>query len=117
MKKIIFVDVPMRELYENSKQCYANTGNTICTCNEKVFFPINAVLYDKLKKYGLETIQTGQMKSRRNGKGGRVDLAEDLIVIPKDRSIGEKTLAEFLQNVNASTTIYLSDNEYQDLIT
>ena len=50
MKKIIFVDVPMRELYENSKQCYANTGNTICTCNEKVFFPINAVLYDKLKK-------------------------------------------------------------------
>lgn len=74
-------------------------------------------LYDKLKKYGLETIQTGQMKSRRNEKGGMVDLAEDLIVIPKDKSIGQKTLSEFLQNVNVSTTIYLSDNEYQDLIT
>lgn len=49
MKKIIFIDVPMRELFENSKQCYANTGNTICKHNEKVLFPINAVLADKLK--------------------------------------------------------------------
>ena len=49
MKKIIFVDIPMRELSENSKQCYANTGNTICKHKEKVLFPINAVLADKLK--------------------------------------------------------------------
>jgi hypothetical protein len=49
MKKIIFVDIPMRDLKDNSKQCYANTGNTVCKCTEKVWFPINAILADKLK--------------------------------------------------------------------
>ena len=50
MKKIIFVDIPMRELNDNSKQCYANSGNTKCRYNEKVHFPINAILADKLKQ-------------------------------------------------------------------
>lgn len=50
MKKIIFVDIPMRELFETSKQCYANTGNTICKYTEKVWFPINAILAGKLRK-------------------------------------------------------------------
>lgn len=50
MKKIIFVDIPMRGLFETSKQCYANTGNTICKYTEKVWFPINAILAGKLKK-------------------------------------------------------------------
>lgn len=50
MKKIVFVDIPMRELNDNSKQCYAKTGNTNCKYEGKIHFPINAVLADKMKQ-------------------------------------------------------------------
>ena len=47
MKKIVFVDIPMRELNDNSKQCYANTGNTKCKYNVKIF--ISCVFYIKIR--------------------------------------------------------------------
>lgn len=49
MKKIVFVDIPMKEMNaEHDGQCYAGTGNAGCAYSEKVIFPINAVLAEKL---------------------------------------------------------------------
>lgn len=51
MKKIVFVDIPMKEIkVESDAQCYANTGNANCAYGGKVVFPINAVLAEKVKK-------------------------------------------------------------------
>lgn len=50
MKKIVFVDIPIKEMGETDKQCYANTGNMVCSYSGKVIFPINAVLSEKLKQ-------------------------------------------------------------------
>ena len=51
MKKIVFVDIPMKEVnFEHDAVCYAGTGNAGCSYDEKVIFPINAVLAEKLKK-------------------------------------------------------------------
>ena len=50
MKKIIFTDIPMKEIKaERDAQCYAHTGNANCTYGGKVIFPINAVLAEKLR--------------------------------------------------------------------
>ena len=50
MKKIIFVDIPMREIHEDrDKQCYNKRGNTNCAYKEKVFFPINAYLAETMQ--------------------------------------------------------------------
>ena len=50
MKKIVFVDIPMKEMgKDGDRLCYANTGNTTCNYAGKVIFPINAILAEKLK--------------------------------------------------------------------
>ena len=49
MKKIVLVDIPMKEMGEKDAQCYAGTGNAGCSYQGKVIFPINAVLAEKLK--------------------------------------------------------------------
>ncbi|MBQ3686691.1 MAG: hypothetical protein II932_02550, partial [Treponema sp.] len=50
MKKIVFVDIPMKEMSSGRDgQCYAGTGNAGCSYSGKVIFPINAVLAEKLK--------------------------------------------------------------------
>lgn len=51
MKKIIFVDMPMRKMDDAAnRQCYAETGNAGCRYTGKVVFPVNAVLAEKLQK-------------------------------------------------------------------
>ena len=50
MKKIIFADIPMKELSAKDKQCFSGTGNAGCFYSGSVIFPINAVLSEKLKK-------------------------------------------------------------------
>lgn len=50
MKKIIFIDIPMKEMDgAYNCQCYAHTGNAGCEYNGKVIFPINAVLAEKMQ--------------------------------------------------------------------
>lgn len=50
MKKIIFADIPMKEMNANHDgQCYGGTGNAACVYKGKVVYPINAVLSEKLK--------------------------------------------------------------------
>lgn len=50
MKKIVFVDIPMKEMSEfHDAVCYAGTGNAGCSYNGRVIFPVNAVLAQKLK--------------------------------------------------------------------
>lgn len=50
MKKIIFADIPMKEINaDRNAQYYARTGNADCTYQGKVIYPINAVLAEKLK--------------------------------------------------------------------
>lgn len=50
MKKIVFVDIPMKEMdARRDGQCYAGTGNTSCTYKGTVVYPINAVLAEKMK--------------------------------------------------------------------
>ena len=50
MKKIVFVDIPMKEMSSGRDgQCYAGTGNAGCSYSGRVIFPINAVLAEKLK--------------------------------------------------------------------
>ena len=52
MKKIIFVDIPMREMNENrDKQCYNRKENINCDDTSDVFFPINAVLAKIMNRY------------------------------------------------------------------
>ena len=49
MKKIIFADIPMKEIdQEKDSQCYAGTGDAGCFYGGNVIFPINAVLAEKL---------------------------------------------------------------------
>ena len=72
---------------------------------------------EELSKYDIETIQAGQMKAKRANTSSRVDLAQDIIVIPRNKTVGKKTLGEFLQDTSKQKTIYLEDKEYQDLIT
>ena len=51
MKKIIFIDIPMKKMNETAdRQCYAGTGNADCRYTGTVVFPINAVLAEKLHK-------------------------------------------------------------------
>ena len=51
MKKIIFVDIPMKKMDETADgQCYAGTGNAGCRYTGTVVYPINAVLAEKLHK-------------------------------------------------------------------
>ena len=50
MKKIVFADIPMKEMVaERDGQCYARTGNAGCTYQGTVVYPINAVLAEKIK--------------------------------------------------------------------
>lgn len=50
MKKIVFVDIPMKEVsLEHDAVCYSGTGNAGCSYQGKVIFPINALLAEKLK--------------------------------------------------------------------
>lgn len=51
MKKIVFVDIPMKKMDAAADgQCYAGTGNADCRYTGEVVFPINAVLAEKLHK-------------------------------------------------------------------
>lgn len=50
MKKIIFVDIPMKELTEKNKMSYAHSGNTNYLYSEKVFYPITTVMADKIQQ-------------------------------------------------------------------
>lgn len=50
MKKIVFADIPMKEMVASRDgQCYAGTGNAGCTYKGTVVYPINAVLAEKMK--------------------------------------------------------------------
>ncbi|MDE7227062.1 MAG: hypothetical protein K2N31_01920 [Treponemataceae bacterium] len=50
MKKIVFADIPMKEMIAGRDgQCYARTGNAGCTYKGTVVYPINAVLAEKMK--------------------------------------------------------------------
>lgn len=50
MKKIVFADIPMKEMVASRDgQCYAGTGNASCTYKGTVVYPINAVLAEKMK--------------------------------------------------------------------
>lgn len=52
MKKIIFIDIPMKEIDSaRNCQCYAKTGNAACAYGGKVVFPINALLAEKLQPF------------------------------------------------------------------
>ena len=102
MKKIVFVDIPMRELNDNSKQCYANTGNTKCKYNEKVHFPINAVLADKMKqddevKVVFLTTTTQTDSSKENVKKFQEELNEI------NKRINAKIYYEILNSVFEET--------------
>ena len=74
MKKIIFVDIPMRKMDDAAnRQCYAETGNADCRYAGKVVFPVNAVLAEKLQKGDqvkavLLTTITGKDHSRENAE-------------------------------------------------
>lgn len=49
MKKIVFVDIPMKEIdAQKDAVNYAGTGNAGCSYNGKLIFPINVVLAEKL---------------------------------------------------------------------
>ena len=50
MKKIVFVDICMRDEKSFHKACFKGTGNAGCNYAEEVYYPINAILADKLKK-------------------------------------------------------------------
>lgn len=51
MKKIVFADIPMKEVsFEHDAVCYAGKGNAGCSYSDKVIFPVNAVLAEKLKR-------------------------------------------------------------------
>jgi len=51
MKKIIFIDIPMKKMDETTdRQCYAGTGNANCHYTNMVVFPINAILAENLRK-------------------------------------------------------------------
>ena len=50
MKKIVFVDICMRDEKSFHKACFKGTGNAGSNYAEEVYYPINAILADKLKK-------------------------------------------------------------------
>ena len=48
MKKIVFFNVPMKDLPETNRMNYGNTGNVKCKYSEKVYFGLTACLHDKI---------------------------------------------------------------------
>ena len=50
MKKIVFADICMRDEKSFHKACYKGSGNAGSNYAEDVYYPINAILADKLKK-------------------------------------------------------------------
>lgn len=50
MKKIIFINIPMKELPEKNKISYAHSGNTNYHYSEKVYYPITTVMADKIRQ-------------------------------------------------------------------
>lgn len=75
MKKHIFVDLPMRELCEKKdKQCYNGKGNTNCRYEDKVFFPINAVLAQTMSKNDIIRIILLATISEKNHTSENVEV-------------------------------------------
>ena len=74
MKKIIFIDIPMKKMDETTdRQCYAGTGNANCHYTNMVVFPINAILAENLRKGEqvkavLLTTVTGKDHSEENAE-------------------------------------------------
>lgn len=124
MKKIVFVDIPMRELVDGSKQCYANTGNTVCKHTGKVFFPLNSILADKLKrddevKVVLLTTSTEKGRSSANVKKFKDELEQinetihanisyEVVSSPfeETRDVHERRVRDMIAQVEKDSDIY-----------
>lgn len=48
MKKIVFFNIPMKYIPDHNCLDFSNTGNVKSSCKEKIYFGLNALLYDKL---------------------------------------------------------------------
>ena len=98
MKKIIFVDIPMKKMNDTTDtQCYAGTGNDDCRYTGKVVFPVNAVLAEKLQK------------------GDQVKAILLTTITGKDHSIENAEL--FQQELNSINTAIGAHIEYEQLAT
>ena len=98
MKKIIFVDIPMKKMNDTTDtQCYAETGNADCRYIGKVVFPVNAVLAEKLQK------------------GDQVKAVLLTTITGKDHSIENVEL--FQQELNSINAAIGAHIEYEQLAT
>ena len=92
MKKIVFVDVPMKEINAGrDAQCYKATGNANCTCGGKVIFPLNAVLAEKLHRGDEVKVVLLKTQTGRSEENARL-FQQELDAI--NAGIGAKILYE-----------------------
>lgn len=88
MRKIIFIDIPMKRLTANNKVCYAHTGNTNYNYSEKVFYPITTVLADKIKQNDdLKVVLIKTTAEYSESDENENKLKEELNTICNDRGI------------------------------
>lgn len=50
MKRIIFINIPMKSMEKDEPKCYAGRGNTGCTYEGKVRFAVNAYLAEEIEQ-------------------------------------------------------------------
>lgn len=125
MKKIIFIDIPMKDMEAaHNCQCYAHAGNAGCEYDGKVVFPINAVLAEKLKstdevKAVLLKTRTQSGNSNRNAElfqqeldkinasiGAQIfyeEIETDFVVTKQNH---EKRLRDMLSKIEDGAQLY-----------
>ncbi len=125
MKKIVFVDIPMKEIsIDKNRVCYAGTGNANCNYLRKVIFPINAIFAEKLKsddsiKVVLLKTLSKENNSEKNTEifkneldeintkiGAKIEYETIESDFVEDKKNNEKRLRAMLSKIEKNTEIY-----------
>ena len=100
MKKIVFVDISMKEKLEAVS--YENTGNACCAYKVPVVYPINAVLSEKIKKN--EEIKIVLIQTKGNSS-----------LVEKNTKIFQTELENINANIGAKIEYSFIETNYEEL--
>lgn len=125
MKKIVFVDIPMKVIsIDKDRVCYAGTGNAKCSYPHKVIFPINAILAEKLAsddsvKVVLLKTMSKENNSEKNAEifkneldeinakiGAKIEYEAIESDFVEDKQNNEKRLRAMLSRIETDAEIY-----------
>ena len=103
MKKIVFVDITMKE--DPKAVCYKGKGNTSCNYDGEVVYPINAILAESLKKDNEVKVVLLQTK------GDKENIQE---CIKKNTDLFKKELNDINHKIGAKISYVEISEEYKE---